>query len=232
MTEKDQKNTNTSENTDKTPEVAPYMISKKEAEHEASSSAGIIIPIILSFVLAVIVVVSFFEDEYKAVIANLTTDTEIATAAVEKTPSNMTNSAIEPLEMEPPMEVAAASPAISNTTTASTQTTSQPGLITVYNPYLRPYPQVYAPIYQQPQPYRYLTPYSMPSQQANSYNEMMQNRQKMIDEMHKMRNAAIQRMEKNRQELQQKMKQRRAETQKAHAEILKKAREARIYHPI
>ena len=233
-------NKTNNKNTDKTAEVAPYMITKKEDVPENASKNSILIPVVLVLVLAVIIVSSFFKDEYKELVANLSAMTENFAVSETSLSSDESDITVDTAIKQPAgvttgnaTEVATiSSPATVGSTTASTQTASQPGLITVYNPYLRPYPQVYAPIYQQATPYGYPAPYGRPPQQAMSHEEMMQRRQNMIDGMIRERSAAIQRMEKDHRDWQLMMEQRHAEVQKARAEMQKKTQEVQALHEI
>jgi hypothetical protein len=224
---------------DKTAEVAPYLSAKKEEENDTSSKTGTLVPAIIILVVAVVIVASFFEDEYKSLMASLNPETNTAVVfdetiaventggtieAVDATPVSKITTEAPEVETKATVEVATISPAIGEKTNISTadtptQTTSQPGLITVYNPYLRPYPQVYAPIPPQ-------APYGMSERQAKAYTDMMQKRQKAVAEMVEMRNAAMQRREQNRLGRMQRMEQQRAQAQKAHAEMLKRRQEA------
>jgi hypothetical protein len=209
MTDKDANNTST----DKPEEVAPYMISAKKGDkQETVSQAGIVIPMVLTLVLTIVIISSFYEDEYKTLMAYFNTD---KTAVTEVT--------LDTKKVDTNIETA-----IAEVTTASTKTTAQPEQITLYNPYLGRSPQVYAPsTLQVPHDtYGYRAPYGAPPQQAQSYNDMLQKRQKMMDARHKIHNAVLQRIEKNRTDRRKKMEQRRAEAQKKHAERLKRIQEA------
>ena len=210
----------------KTAEVAPYLSSKKEEENDTNSKTGTLVPAIIILVVAVVIVASFFEDEYKSLMAGSNPETNTAVVVDETIAGENIVGTIEAVDAIPVSEITTEAPAVETKATievatakAPTQTTSQPGLITVYNPYLRPYPQVYAPIPPQ-------VPYGMPERQAKAYTDMMQRRQKAVAEMVEMRNAAMQRMEKNRLERMQRMEQRHAQAQKAHAEMLKRRQEA------
>ncbi len=226
----DQEVNQVSEN--KTAEVAPYMSTNKKNIKDTSDKTSTVVPVIIMLVVAIVIVASFFEEEYKSLMAGLNPEAymggEVITAEIpDSTIGNdaetlVANTSTE--ETKKPVEVSATSLATTvnaqvTTTAAPTASTSQPGLITVYNPYLRPYPQVYAPIPPQ-------APYGMPAKQAKAYTDTMQRRQKAVAEMIEMRNAAMLRMERNRVERQQQMEQHRAQAQKAHAEMLKRRQEA------
>jgi hypothetical protein len=216
---------------EKTAEVAPYLSAKKEDEKE-TSKANTIIPAIIIFAVAVTVIASFFEDEYKSVIASFSTDTKTAPASEEVISADTTEITKEEIivagtaetsqkmaavpaatiqaETTPAVveNVAIAETPVTASASASAQTENQPGLITMYNPYLKPYPQVYAPI-----PVK--APYGMPPQQAKAYTEMMKKRQVAVARMVEMRNAAMERRD-----------QQRAQAQKAHAEMMKRRQTA------
>ncbi len=217
---------------DKAAEVAPYLITNKKDKNDISSKTNRLVPVIIILVVAIVIVASFFEDEYKSLMAGFNpeanTGEEVITA---ETPDSTIGNNVETpvantytLETKKPVELMTTSlDTTVNTqvtiTAAATPTTSQPGLITVYNPYLRPYPQVYAPIPPQ-------LPYAMPPKQAKAYTEMIQKRQKAVAEMIEMRNAAMLRMEKNRMERIQRIEQQRAQAQKTYVEMLKRRQEA------
>ncbi len=191
----------------KTAEVAPYMSTNKKDVTDTSDKISTVVSVIIILVVAIVIVASFFEEDYQSLMAGLNPEVNTGEKVITvKTPDNTIGSNTETF--------------VANTSTAATTpSTSQPGLITVYNPYLRPYPQVYAPIPPQ-------VPYGMPSKQAKAYTNMMLKRQKAMAEMMEMRNAAILRMEKNRVDRRQQMEQQRAQAQKAYADMLKRRQDA------
>ncbi len=215
-------------NENKTVEVAPYMSTNKKNINNTSDKTNTVVPVIIVLVVAIVIVASFFEEEYKSLMAGLNPEANTGEEVIttEAPDSTIGNGAQTPdtntstIETKKPVEVATTSlvttvSARATTMAAVTPPTSQPGLITVYNPYLKPYPQVYAPIPPQ-------APYGMPPQQAKAYTEMMQRRQKAVAKMIQMRNAA----EKNRVEKMLQMEQQRAQAQKAYADMLKRRQEA------
>jgi len=68
---------------DKTAEVAPYLSAKKEEENDTSSKTGTVVPAIIILVVAVVIVASFFEDEYKSLMAGLNSDANTAVVVDE-----------------------------------------------------------------------------------------------------------------------------------------------------
>jgi hypothetical protein len=231
MTNKKTEKKDPKENKDSTKDVAPYL-SKKDDHAEPEKKSNLLIPAILILVVAVVTVASFFENEYREIMADLGIDSTLVTGSdtdvsndVAVTSTRETETPVAAVKTDTQVEkVTNTAVAVKPTTETTgsqkvaTSNTHQPGLITVYNPYLRPYPQVYAPIPQQ----QFRAPYGMPSQQRQSHNERMAKHQQMLNDRHSKRLAVIKRMDQDRHDAYSKMQQRREEAQKIHAERMKK----------
>ena len=92
MTNNKSDKTTNDESTEKTVDVAPYLSTTTETANTADENSGLFMPFILTLALAVAILVIFYGNEYRSLMAGLGIDIEDTTESTDATTMHTTSS--------------------------------------------------------------------------------------------------------------------------------------------